>query len=138
MSAVTWILRRLRRLALIVWVSPGTLLGLLAGMLGLATGGRARRVGPILEFHGGAVTWMLKHCFLVSAAAMTLGHVVLGQTADDLDACREHELVHVRQYERWGPLFIPAYLAASLWLWLRGRNPYLDNPFEREAYAEAP
>ena len=69
---------------------------------------------------------------------MTLGHVILGASEADLDAARRHEQVHVRQYERWGPLFIPAYLAASAWLWLRGRDPYRDNPFERQAYDEAP
>jgi hypothetical protein len=65
---------------------------------------------------------------------MTLGHTVLGRTPADLACTREHELVHVAQYERWGPLFIPAYLGASAWLWLRGRHPYWDNPFEKEAY----
>jgi hypothetical protein len=30
---------------------------------------------------------------------------------------------------------VPAYLGCSAWLWLRGRHPYWDNPFEREAYA---
>lgn len=138
MQGVLWIGRVLGRMVLVLWASPGSLLGLLAGLLGLATGGRMRRAGPILEFYGGAITWILKNCFWVAAAAMTFGHVVLGRSAEDLDACREHEMVHVRQYERWGPLFIPAYLAASFWLWLRGRDPYLDNPFEREAYAKAP
>jgi hypothetical protein len=42
--------------------------------------------------------------------------------------------VHVRQYERWGPLFIPAYFAASGWAWWKGGHAYLDNPFEVEAY----
>jgi hypothetical protein len=51
-----------------------------------------------------------------------------------LDYSRRHELVHVAQYERWGPLFVPAYLACSAWMWLIGRDPYLDNPFEEEAY----
>lgn len=138
MQAIRRIGRALGRLVLVIWASPGSLLGLAAGLLGLATGGRVRRAGPILEFYGGFVTWMLRNCFWVTAAAMTLGHVVLGQSDETLDACREHEMVHVRQYERWGPLFIPAYLTASLWLWLRGRDPYMDNPFEREAYAKAP
>ena len=69
---------------------------------------------------------------------MALGHVVLGQSADDLDDAYEHELVHVRQYERWGPLFVPAYFAAAAWQTLHGRHPYWDNPFEREAYDVAP
>ena len=65
---------------------------------------------------------------------MTLGHCVITRTQADLDYSRQHELVHVAQYERWGPLFVPAYLACSAWMWLRGRDPYLDNPFEEEAY----
>ncbi len=127
-------LRFLGRLLLIVWVSPASVVGLMVGLLGLATGGGVQRVGAVLEFHGGAIAWLLQRGFLVPAAAMTLGHVVVGQTQFDLECCREHELVHVRQYQRWGPFFIPAYLLASLWLWLRGRDPYRDNPFEREAY----
>ena len=121
------------------WALPWTLLGLLVGLFGLLTGGRARRRGRILEFYGGAVTWLLRRLpggpF---AMAMTLGHVVLGQTDAALDIAREHELVHVRQYERWGPLFVPAYLLASLVLWLRGRDAYRENPFERQAYREHP
>ena len=66
---------------------------------------------------------------------MTMGHVVFGQTDAALDITRRHEHVHVRQYERWGPLFVPAYLAASALLYLRGRDGYRENPFEIEAYA---
>ena len=65
---------------------------------------------------------------------MTLGHVVLGRSAAALDLSQAHELVHVRQYERWGPLFIPAYLLCALVLHVRGKDGYRDNPFEREAY----
>jgi hypothetical protein len=35
--------------------------------------------------------------------------------------------------ERWGALFIPAYLAASVLAWYRGGHYYLDNWFERDA-----
>lgn len=66
---------------------------------------------------------------------MTLGHVVLGCNAQTLQITRRHERVHVAQCERWGPLFIPAYLFASLLALLRGRHPYRDNHFEREASA---
>lgn len=65
---------------------------------------------------------------------MTLGHTIIGQDRVALDVARDHEQVHVRQYERWGPLFLPAYLGCSLILWLRRRDPYRDNPFERAAY----
>lgn len=65
--------------------------------------------------------------------AITLGHVILGVTADDLAASRDHEHVHVAQYERWGVVFFVAYPLASLWQVLRGRDAYWDNPFEVEA-----
>ena len=66
--------------------------------------------------------------------AITFGHVVLA--VDELDpSTLEHELVHVRQYEAWGPLFIPVYGLASLGARIRGRDAYRDNPFEVAARA---
>jgi hypothetical protein len=65
--------------------------------------------------------------------AMTLGHVILGRTEAALDVCRRHELVHVRQYERWGPLLVPAYVGCFLFLRWQGKDGYLENPFEKEA-----
>ncbi len=65
---------------------------------------------------------------------MTLGHVIWGRTSSDLDRTRDHEWVHVKQYERWGPFFIPAYFFSSFWAWRKGQHPYLDNFFEVEAY----
>ena len=100
-------------------------------------GAHARVVG-IIEFHDGFTASFLSLWLQGQASAMTLGHVVLGRSAEALDHAREHELVHVRQYERWGPFFGPAYLGSSLVLWLLGRNAYWDNPFEQQAYREAP
>ena len=126
------------QLLAIIWASPYTLFGLLVGGIGLATGGKARRRGPVIEFYGGFTKWFVTRLpggeF---ALAVTLGHVVLGQTDASLDISREHELVHVRQYERWGPFLGPAYLLCSLVLWLRGRDAYRQNPFERQAHDEA-
>jgi hypothetical protein len=64
---------------------------------------------------------------------MTLGHVIIGRDEHCLDSCRDHEQAHVRQVERWGAAFIPAYLLASAWAWSRGQHYYLDNWFERDA-----
>jgi hypothetical protein len=119
-----------------LWAFPWTLLGLLLGLAAVASGGRARRVGRVLEVHGGWLDSLLKRVPIAGgASAMTLGHVVIARTEDDLARSRLHELVHVAQYERWGPLFVPAYLACSVWQWARGNDAYLDNPFEKEAYA---
>src|SRR6187549_2023618 len=95
-----------------LWASPATALGLAIGALGLATGARVQRRCGVIEYHGGLVEKFLER-FPVEPIALTLGHVVLGRTDAALDVCRTHELVHVRQYERWGPFFIPAYLACS-------------------------
>ena len=54
--------------------------------------------------------------------AFTLGHTILGQTDAALDISYDHEMVHVRQYERWGPFMGPAYLICMLVLWLMGRQ----------------
>jgi hypothetical protein len=122
----------------ILWASPWTLFGLLVGCLGLLWGGRIQRRGRVFEFFGAGAALFLRTFPLVSgASAVTFGHTVLARDQSALEATREHELVHVRQYERWGPMFVPAYLLCWLVLWLRGRNPYRDNPFEREAYDTA-
>lgn len=122
-------------LAAIVWASPYSIVGISLGLLGLLTGGRAAARHGILEFSGGAVSWFVRHLPSGSTTlAITLGHVVLGQTEAALDISRRHELVHVRQYSLWGPLFGPAYGLCSLVIWLRGGSPYRDNPFEVQAY----
>jgi hypothetical protein len=123
-----------------LWASPNTLLGLLVVLIARLTGGSATVVRGVVEVHGGFATAFLRRGLplIGSGAAMTLGHVVLGQNLDCLESTREHEHVHVKQYERWGPFFLPAYGLASLYLWLRGRDPYHANPFEKEAYAKAP
>ena len=67
------------------------------------------------------------------ASAITFGHVVLGHDEEALTITRVHERVHVRQYELWGPVFIPAYLLAALWGLINRSGIYYGNFFEREA-----
>ncbi len=127
-------LNRVRRLVVVparyLWASPTTAVGLVAGLCTLASGGRAQvRMGTI-EFHGGFSRYLADK---VHFSAMTLGHVIIGRDPWALDACRAHEQAHVRQVERWGAVFIPAYVFASLLAWKRGGDYYLDNWFERDA-----
>ena len=93
-------------------------------------------VDGVLEVHGGFVEFFLRHCTVLpgGASAMTLGHVVLGRDEMALELTRPHERVHVRQCERWGIFFLPAYGIASLIALARGGSMYRDNVFEREAY----
>lgn len=129
-------IRPLWRSLVYLWVSPGTLVGLLGAACALLEGGEIRVVSGVLEVTGPRLLTRLSRRSLVGGgiSAITLGHVVIGRNPVILEQTRLHERVHVAQYERWGPAFIPAYLLCSGWQWLRGRHPYLDNPFEVEAY----
>jgi hypothetical protein len=104
--------------------------GLLAGALTLGTGGRVRLREGTLEFHGGFATWFAN---VIGFDGMTLGHAILGRNPLALDAVRAHEQAHVRQVERWGIAFIPAYFVASFLAWRAGGHYYRDNWFERDA-----
>jgi hypothetical protein len=96
----------------------------------------------VLEVHSPFIAWLLRHGTVFpalpgGASAITFGHVVLGRDRETLRLTRAHERVHVRQYERWGPAFIPAYLCASMWGFLTGSGAYAGNAFEREAFRDA-
>lgn len=124
--------RSWRRWLCYLWAAPTSAVGLAIGAITLVSGGHAQLRRGALEFHGGLAAWVLDH--LAGASAMTLGHVILGRDTLCLDVCRDHEQAHVRQVERWGPFFLPAYLACSAWEWSRrhqGRHYYYDNYFER-------
>ncbi|HEY8358508.1 MAG TPA: signal peptide prediction [Ramlibacter sp.] len=121
------------------WAAPYTAVGITLGALGLVFGGTWQVERGALEFAGGRLGRLLARLPQPFAfSAMTLGHVILAVDRVALAELRSHEQVHVRQYERWGPLFLPAYLLSSLVQLLRGRNPYRENHFERQAYAMAP
>lgn len=124
------------RLIKYLWAAPNTLIGCLVGLLVLCLGGRARLVAGVAEFHSGLIGLFFARlpkpiCF----GAMTLGHVIIGVNKAQLCAFREHEHVHVRQYERWGLFFMPSYALFSLWEAAHGRRWYKNNYFERQAYA---
>jgi hypothetical protein len=125
------------RLLRYLWAAPYTVLGLLLGVVAVLFGASFRRHHGVIEIFGGHIgNAIAKLPPSLGFAAMTLGHVILAVDRSSIDALRFHEHVHVRQYERWGPLFLPAYLLSSLLQLLRGRNPYRENHFERQAFAE--
>lgn len=135
MHARTQLPHRLLLAWRLLWVLPCSLVGLLWGLVLLAFGGGCRRVGRTLEFYRFADTLpVCSRWHSVPYGAITLGHVILGIDGCMLEQVRSHERVHVRQYERWGPLFFIAYPASSLWALLCGKRPYWDNAFERAAY----
>jgi hypothetical protein len=117
------------------WASPNSLLGLALGALMIILGAETRAVGGVLEISGGALgAFFRAPAVRCPFHAVTFGHVVLGTDRATLDVARAHERVHVRQYEQWGPAFLPAYVASSLWQLACGRRCYRDNWFERQAH----
>jgi len=131
-------MRSVGRLLRYAWASPATAVGLLFSIVAIVAGAKPRRVDGVLEVGGGRLRGLMAAlpCF-ARFAAITFGHVIIGLDHSLLTRVRAHELVHVRQYERWGVLFFPLYVLSSLVQLLCGRDPYRDNAFEREAYGQS-
>lgn len=128
--------RRLWTGWLYLWVLPNSVVGLLALMVCRLGGAEARVHSGVLEVCGPGIERLLGVMPVrFKIAAITLGHVVLGRDAVCLERTRAHERVHVEQFQRWGPLFLPLYVLASGIAWIKGGDFYRDNVFEREAYA---
>jgi hypothetical protein len=123
------------RLLTYLWAAPASLLGLGLAVVAAASGGRMRLQGGLIEVSGGLPGRLLRGNRLWrGGAAMVLGHVILARDQACLERSRAHEMAHVRQFERWGVLLVPTYVAVAWWLALRGYDPYMDHPFEREAF----
>ena len=120
----------------IIWAAPWSLFGLcLIGVLRLSGASVATHRGTI-RCYGPSVKRLLSYAPIAGGAgAITFGHTILAADRETFDRSFEHELVHVRQYERWGVFFVPAYLLASLWLMIRQKDYYRENPFEKPAFA---
>ncbi|HEU4709743.1 MAG TPA: hypothetical protein VFS17_10555 [Methylophilaceae bacterium] len=126
------------RLAKRLWASPCTFVGLVFAAPLMLLGARAVSRQGTLEV---ALRRRHVHCHKTLSAlpfrGITFGHVILAVTEEELEQLRAHEQVHVRQYERWGIFFFPAYVGSSLWQLLRGRKAYWDNHFEVQARRES-
>ena len=131
---MTTLIRRTWQLFLYVWALPGTLIGLILVLMSAATNGTVTVRGGVIEAHGGKLIRYMLRKNRIPFIAITFGHTVVAVNQTALDITRVHERIHVEQYERWGPFFIPLYLSCSLIALMRGKNPYRDNMFEREAF----
>lgn len=110
-----------------------TPLGLLAALAGRA---RLRRVHGLVVADQASLP-------MISASAMTIGSVVLvpGRTLEHASAripgLLEHENHHAHQWAYClGLPFIPLYLAATAWSWLRSGDRATVNVFEVQAQLE--
>lgn len=115
--------RPLRRAAAYAWAAPVSAAGLLAAL----AGGRARlRVADGVVVLSGVRGLTGTALRLRGFTAITLGHVVLCRD-EPSPALLAHELVHVRQAERFGVLLAPLYLG------LLAVYGYRRHPMERAA-----
>jgi len=128
-------MRRFGSMARYVWAFPATLVGVMFSVIALGAGARVHFVGGTMEVVGGSVGRVIGVMpASLRFTAITLGHVIVGIDHDALRRARFHEQVHVQQYERWGVLFFALYILSSVVQLVRGRHPYFDNCFEREAH----
>lgn len=122
-----------------IWAAPCSAVGVVFGTIVMLCGGSAKRSRDTLEFtFRDSEALCGKLAKSLRFRAITFGHVIIAVTAQELAQSRDHELVHVRQYERWGAAFFVAYPASSLWQWLMGRKAYWNNCFEIQARALSP
>jgi hypothetical protein len=128
--------RRLLALARIAWVSPCSMLGAFLGALVYLLGGSVRREGRVIEVSLASASALHSIARSMPFSAITFGHVILGVNQEALARLRSHELVHVRQYERFGLLLFLLYPLSSVLALARGDCPYHGNHFEIEAYAQ--
>ena len=125
----------LLQIARYVWAAPCSAVGLVLALPGLFSGGSVRLANGVIEVSLGAFLCRIGHTRF-RFRAITFGHVIIGVSRASLQRLHSHELVHVRQYEIWGPCFFVAYPLSSLLQLVRGRNPYWHNWFEVQAYAD--
>ena len=104
------------------WAAPVTFAGVLLGLAG-------RRLPTVREGvlvfadAGGPAGWLLRRRGFTATA---LGHAVIARERPS-PALFAHELMHVRQAERLGVVFGPAYIG------LLARYGYRSHPLERAA-----
>lgn len=117
-----------------LWAAPCSLAGLSVALLALLMGAQARVRDGTLQVAGGRFASFISRLpTRLRILAFTNGHVIFALSWPVMDSFLAHELVHVRQYERWGPLFPLLYLGSSLHQRVKGRDAYFENWFEREA-----
>lgn len=111
-----------------LWALPNIAVGSVLGFASLTWPHWDDRGVLLFESDRGFRRWHKQKGY----AAITFGHVIISGPYPG-ERLMRHELTHVAQYERWGPFYMLAYVFYWVKLGLEGQDPYLDNPFEREA-----
>jgi len=116
----------LAKIVRVGWGLPNTMLGVVFAALSFSWPRWHGGVLVAITRRGLAARFLSRRGY----TAITLGRVMIS-TVPLSATLWEHELEHVDQAERWGLIFLPAYLYWHL------RVGYRRNPFERAAEARA-
>ncbi|MFC7518887.1 hypothetical protein ACFQUU_28150 [Herbaspirillum sp. GCM10030257] len=115
------------------WASPLTAVGLAMALPIIVFRGHGQLVRGhtvALLVRGTLADLLLRRHPFGAMNAMAIGHIVIASSDGLSSRVLIHELAHVRQAARWGPLFPFAYLASSAWAAMRGKDAYWHNRFE--------
>ncbi|HJU57746.1 MAG TPA: hypothetical protein VJ774_03325 [Actinomycetota bacterium] len=105
-----------------IWTMPNTVLGLVLGALTFQLP-RAHGGAFVFDRRPRGVTRILR---VMNRTAMTVGFVIVAAVPVE-GTLLAHERHHIRQYARWGPLFIPVYVMLAI------PYGYRRHPMERAA-----
>lgn len=86
---------------------------------------------------GGHLPAVLRRHPVGPVAAIALGRVILAGDRNKLRTHLRHEVTHTEQFLRSGIFFPALYAIEMLDLKLRGKDPYHDNCFEKQACSRA-
>ena len=117
-----------------IWTLPNTILGWLAVVALCGETERTRPVGLRGKYYvikSGCSMYKIMDYAMIGG--ITLGEVVIIRIESLSKRIVAHEAAHVGQYRLWGPLFLPAYLAASFVSIIKDGTWYRDNWFEVKA-----
>ena len=115
------------------WQTPLDALGALAGSI--ARDAPCRRVADATLFEDARYDRLFR-LMPRHPTAMTFGSTIVARRSLDA-ATVAHELTHVEQYRRYGPLYLALYLLGATWGLIRHRDSYHGNPFEARAVQAA-
>ena len=118
----------IKTMGLWIWCLPNNAIGFVAGLGGRYTYDQFHRT--VVNVGG----WFPNLLYQTTRTpALALGDLILTPKRAFLDGrTYAHELGHVDQYRKLGPLFLPLYGVGAIWGKLRG-DAHDANPFEVDA-----